>query len=524
MALEKRQDAKDEIFDLLREQGYPTYARLFDLFDVYLTDDPGVVAHMIPQKAVIVLNKMLSPKQVSTIVRHEILHEYLTHHEREEIFHQEHPSYRRNSQLSNIAADYEISNRGYTKEDKRIARAIQLGDKTLEGLVTEVKYPDWEDKTFEEMYEELLKQQEEDENALEDLLKQIGDFTPQDLDDLLDQIDKIQRQEEQEGEGTPTESPSSNGSSSEEENSEEKNETGSGSEEKSEEQNKIDKLKKEISDEAGKLEKEIEQAKNQLPSQSQEDQSNQGQEHSAFPTEKEQQALTKVAAKAQKIQDAFKDLDMKQKIFDQANAAIQRERQRSVTLKDNELKSDPLNQFKLNLRKFVQKEIAVKKVKDYKYFNPLNHRLGNDLIFKGKGKDPVRHIPQINVYWDVSWSFSNPAKTAAARSAINTLHQYQKRGDIKLNVYYHGDHVSANKEEVENTGNNGDNVVKHIRQTNPDNVIVITDGDLSYTRTSHQVPGAVWFLFYGARSQGLVDNLTGKKDNQIYDITWNDMQ
>lgn len=516
MALEKRQDAKDEIFDLLREQGYPTYARLFDLFDVYLTDDPRDVAYMIPQKAVIVLNKMLSPKQVSTIVRHEILHEYLTHHEREEIFHQEHPSYRRNSQISNIAADYEISNRGYTKEDKRIARAIQLGDKTLEGLVTEVKYPDWEDKTFEEMYEELLKQQEKDEKALEDLLKQIGDFTPEDLDDLLDQIDKIQQQEEQEGEGT-----SPNGSSSGEKSSEE-DQDGSGSGQKSEEQDRLDKLQKEIKDEANELEKEIEKAKEGLPNSEQKDQPNNATEHSAFPTEKEQKALTKVGAKAQKIQDAFKDLDMKQKILDQASAAIQREKQRSATLKDAELKSDPLNQFKLNLRKFVQKEIAVKKVKDYKYFNPLNHRLGNDLILKGKGKDPVRHIPQINVYWDVSYSFSNPAKTAAARSAINTLHQYQKRGDIKLNVYYHGDHVSANKEEVENTGNNGDNVVRHIRQTNPDNVIVITDGDLSYTRTSHQVPGAVWFLFYGARSQGLIDNLTGKKDNQLYDITWNE--
>lgn len=519
MALEKRQDAKDEIFDLLREQGYPTYARLFDLFDVYLTDDPGVVAYMIPQKAVIVLNKMLSPKQVSTIVRHEILHEYLTHYEREEIFHQEHPTYKRNPEVSNIAADYEISNKGYTKEDKRIARAIILGDKTLQGLVTEDKYPGWEDMTFEEMYEELLKQQEKDEKALEDLLKQIGDFTPEDLDDLLDQIDKIQQSEEQEdqdGSGSP------NGSSSGEESSEE-DQDGAGSGQKSEEQAKLDELQKEIKDEADNLEKEIEKAKEELPRSEQKDQPNNATEHSAFPTEKEQKALTKVGAKAQKIQDAFKDLDMKQKILDQANAAIQRERQRSAILKDNELKSDPLNQFKLNLRKFVQKEVAVKKVKDYKYFNPLNHRLGNDLIFKGKGKDPAKHIPQINVYWDVSWSFSNPAKTAAARSAINTLHQYQKRGDIKLNVYYHGDHVSANKEEVENTGNNGDNVVMHIRQTNPDNVIVITDGDLSYTRTSHQVPGAVWFLFYGARSNGLIRNLTGKKDNQIYDIVWKDM-
>ena len=91
MALTLRNDAKAQIIKILREQGYPTYARLVDFFDIYLTDDPKVIGYMIPGKAKIVLNKDLNIDQVSTIVRHEVLHEYFTHGPRQQRFDSEHP-------------------------------------------------------------------------------------------------------------------------------------------------------------------------------------------------------------------------------------------------------------------------------------------------------------------------------------------------------------------------------------------------------------------------------------------------
>ena len=48
--------AKNQIEDVLNKQGYPTYARLLDLFDVNLTADPDVIGFMLPGKAKIVLN------------------------------------------------------------------------------------------------------------------------------------------------------------------------------------------------------------------------------------------------------------------------------------------------------------------------------------------------------------------------------------------------------------------------------------------------------------------------------------
>ena len=135
--------AKEQIIRKLRSEGYPTYARLLDLFDLNLTDNPNVVGYMLPGKAKIVLNENLSIDQVSTIVRHEILHEWLSHGARGEKFDKEHPDLLPDHDTSNIAADYEISNVGYTDKDKRAARAIILGDKTLQGLVTEDQYPGW---------------------------------------------------------------------------------------------------------------------------------------------------------------------------------------------------------------------------------------------------------------------------------------------------------------------------------------------------------------------------------------------
>ena len=113
MATTLRNDAKNEIINILRKQGYPTYARLVDLFDIYLTDDENVIGYMIPGQAKIVLNKDLSINQVSTIVRHEILHEYLTHGPRQQEFDKAHPELNPHlapHDISNIAADFEISN------------------------------------------------------------------------------------------------------------------------------------------------------------------------------------------------------------------------------------------------------------------------------------------------------------------------------------------------------------------------------------------------------------------------------
>ena len=510
--LEKSVVAKDQIIKMLRQQGYPTYARLLDLFDVFLLSGSKDIAYMLPKRATIVLNRKLNKRQVSTIVRHEILHEYLTHMEREEKFHSEHPEYDRNSEISNIAADFEISNRGYTDADKDNARSIMLGDETFQGLVTEDHYKDWETKTYEQMYKELLEIRKKDQESLNQLMKQMADLTPQGIEDLLDEWEKMEgeAQETQEGKGTGPEGEPSGDPSEDQEGT-----NGSGTDNK-----ELDKLSKEIQQQAGELEKEIQKGKGQLQ-QIQSEGPGPASQHDAFTPPAAQQASKEVEARAQKIQDMFGDLEAKQRIFDEALTAIRKEQMARGAEEAERLQGDPLHDFNLRLNNFIKRQTATKRVSDYKYFNPLSHRLGGGgFVLAGRGKDPVTFIPKINVYWDVSWSFSDPAKTEAARQAINTLNRYAVKGKIKVDIFYHGDKVSKVKSEVELTGNNGNAVADHINETRPDNVIIITDGDLDWTNHSATVPGAVWMLFYGARSNGLMKNVKGKSDNQYFDIEW----
>ena len=206
MATVKNDNAKRQIIKVLNEQGYPTYGRLLSYFDIYLTDNPEVVGYMVPQQAKIVLNGDLDIDQISTIVRHELLHEWLNHGPRGEKFRKENPQLHPDIDpkgLSNIAADYEISNVGYTDKDKAIARRIKLGDQVLQGLVTEDQYPDWQKMSYEDMYRELLERSKKDRQELEKLLQQLSQLNKKDLEDLEDEMNKQEpssKQGEQPGE------------------------------------------------------------------------------------------------------------------------------------------------------------------------------------------------------------------------------------------------------------------------------------------------------------------------------------
>ena len=196
--LKRDRDLKNDIIDILRNQGYATYARLLQLFDVYTTDDPNAIAYMIPGKVAIVLNEnALYEDQVSVLVRHEILHEFLTHMERQIEFEKAHPGLKApksNNKLANIAADFEISNVGYTDNDKYRIRNIQMGNNYLQGLVTELEEPGWENLTFEEMYEKLLEKNQEEQEQIAQQLQNMSDIDADTLQRISDAIDDLMDQ------------------------------------------------------------------------------------------------------------------------------------------------------------------------------------------------------------------------------------------------------------------------------------------------------------------------------------------
>lgn len=184
MAMTKEEkQTKEYIWQKLSEDGYPTYAQIFWDLDLHLTAAPRVVGFMEPKSGTITINRNLDENQFSVIIRHEILHNYLKHEVRllnhladlqgltdddlqdmnldelkDELKQQLY-----SDDTFNIAADYEISNKGYTEEDKDVARAILLNGETLQGLVTEDEHPEWVDWSVEDMYDALIQERKNTE-------------------------------------------------------------------------------------------------------------------------------------------------------------------------------------------------------------------------------------------------------------------------------------------------------------------------------------------------------------------------
>ena len=170
--------AKYFLSRVLSTEGYPTYAKIFSKFDLNFTNDPSVIAYMEPNKGRIVINRGVDETQASVLIRHEILHDYLRHEKRlldklakdknldpddlDDITIKDLKKDLYSSDIFNIAADYEISNRGYTDKDKQTVKNIELNGRVLSGLVTEDDHPDWIDLSVEEMFDELRKQREKD--------------------------------------------------------------------------------------------------------------------------------------------------------------------------------------------------------------------------------------------------------------------------------------------------------------------------------------------------------------------------
>ena len=173
----RERKAQAAIMDYMIEQGYGTFARLFSVYTFILTKDPGCIGYTTPD-GIICLNEGLSMDGFSFVCRHEILHQWLDHHERfikhvgkklgldpnkmsvDDINKACKIIYGDPNRSDNIAKDWELS-KYYTDADKRLAKHLDCCGQICEGLVLELDKPEWMDLSAEELYEKLLEHPEE---------------------------------------------------------------------------------------------------------------------------------------------------------------------------------------------------------------------------------------------------------------------------------------------------------------------------------------------------------------------------
>lgn len=507
--LRKSQEAKDQLTDILRKQGYATYARLLQLFDFYFTDDPNVIAYMIPQRAAIVMNEGIKDEDTaSVLIRHEILHEYLTHYERQLEFDKAHPELnpsQGSNELSNIAADYEISNKGYTDADKVRVRSIMLNDKTLSGLVTEDDHQDWANLTFEEMYERLLKERQQGQSQAQRQMGQFSDLDASQLQDLMDQIDQLIDQiESQPGKQEDGQEDESEGGkdkkqrkSSQSSNSGEREDSEAGAGDAGDAENQLNRMKDQVSQMQDQLDEIDADGK-------------------PFDSKSEVSVRADVEARAKRLHDELKDVALKNGLIDEVSVVRNKERVARAAKQNDRYMRSGIRQFTLSLNRYIKNEIESGEDLSYKRPNPSYSR--SDFLIPSitQVEGPV---PLINVYHDVSGSFDDERKTAAAMQAIATLNKYVRQGELKIKVYYFADRVSSTRKGA-GGGTRGTPILEHIKDTKPQNVIVITDSDIYDCSETITVPGAVWMLFYDATSENLIEHLKGRKETRWYLIEY----
>jgi hypothetical protein len=142
---------------------------------------------------------------------------------------------------------------------------------------------------------------------------------------------------------------------------------------------------------------------------------------------------------------------------------------------------------------------------------------------------PNKKIPVIDFYFDCSSSW-NANDIKVGKKAVAALADMEEKGQIKINLYYFGDHVSTVYEEVAGEATSGWNeIVKNIIATQATNVIIMTDSDMENwwrgpKALSYTVPGYVWYLWKnGSNAPRLPRDLKGKSGVQQFSFTSNDI-
>lgn len=565
MSMTKREYlGKQEVHRILAEQGYPTYAHLFDMFDLHLTNDPNVIGYMIPSKAVITVNENLDLEQVSVIVRHEILHEYLNHAARME----KHTGTKNLSSAQhqdfNIAGDYEISNLGYTENDKKNIRHIVINGVKLSGLVTEDDHPDWVGLSVEEMYDKLEEERAKSNKEMENDLKDGTQESDKENQQIVDGGPGMppQPNQPQNGDGQPGDSNGQQTGGDSQPNNNNQNGNGQTSGDGTPDGKKGDGTantphKPQIGD-RGDPDSEIQKAEdiyrkaheykadaendakdavndgdldkakdNQKLADKADDLADKAKDiHNQLNNTDGENNDKELARRIKEIQDAFKDLQQQKNIIDETERKVFKDRQerRSKEQKKREhqpVSSGDINAFRRSIEKFMRDTLSDSRDYTWRRFN--KNLVGTGLIGKGKAVTHNQKIPTLAVYFDQSGSWSEK-DVARGFNAISALNEYVKRGQLKINIYYFAVNIHTTPEAARAEGGTckADLLLDHIAATKPNNVVIMTDGDVDSSNNSNYVTvnGGVWLLFRteAYMSKDLPQRLHGKKLNRIFII------
>ena len=227
----------------------------------------------------------------------------------------------------------------------------------------------------------------------------------------------------------------------------------------------------------------------------------------------------------QRIHDKLNDANMGADISHEATDKVTnekklkelRKKQLEASKNIQKYKNNPgLTRFKESLQGFIKKEVG--EVKNSSWSKINKKYAGTGVIKPGVSKHASGKIPVINVYYDRSGSW-DASMTSVGDMAISTLNNYVRQGKLKIYLYYFNTRIMTTDPGRGSGGTAGTPILQHIKETKPDNVIVMTDDDIRDCKEIVTVPGAVWLLFIeNSISKNLQDSLKGKKLTKSFEL------
>lgn len=226
-----------------------------------------------------------------------------------------------------------------------------------------------------------------------------------------------------------------------------------------------------------------------------------------------------LADRVKKLKDALEDPELAKELTKEASERVARDKiKKELKKSESEMqrfRNDPIVQFENSLNHFLKKQMKFAQEQTYTRFNKRYD--GTEFIKKGIKRYEDPSVPSVQVYFDRSGSWDEE-KTKVGRQALATLEKYRRTGKLKIMISYFNNTVFDTYTEQGMGGTYGTPILADVQAKRPDNVIVMTDSDITDCREYVQVPGVVWYLFKDGRSDNLESHLRGKIATESFEI------
>lgn len=188
--------------------------------------------------------------------------------------------------------------------------------------------------------------------------------------------------------------------------------------------------------------------------------------------------------------------------------------------------------FLNSLYRAIALQVHTEETRDDTWSAISRRNSGNGVLQQGKkfNELPNRKIPIIDFYFDQSGSWG-PDDIKVGNKAVEALLEMEEKGQIKINIYYFGNCVSTDPNNVGGGTSGWNDIVKNVIATQATNVVIMTDDDMEdWWRPQDQeplrytVPGYVWYLWrYGLNAPRLPRDLKGRGGTQQFSFGSGDM-